>query len=98
MGCDDADRRLALLLPLLERVHHVESVGAFAAAAMAHAGDHEEADGIRRIRRSGTCATGRVKRGFVVIDAGARCDTWISPAVIHQQLSTASEERSQIRI
>ena len=39
---DDLIRRLALLDPLLERGDHVERVRAFAAAAVAHAGRHEQ--------------------------------------------------------
>src|SRR5205807_50275 len=63
-------------------------------AAVAHAGDHEEADGIKGF---GLTSQG-VHGSLVVINAGARSDSRIGPAVIHQQLSTASEERYQIRI
>src|SRR5262245_2520307 len=90
----DSLRRLAVLDPLFERGDHVEAVRSFAAAAVRHAGHHEQAIRIVDALRS----TQRLHDSRVVLHAVARRDLRIPPAVILDQLSTAIEVWLQVRI
>ena len=92
MRSDHADRRLALLLPLLERAHHIEGVGAFLAAAMTHPGDHEEPNGISGL---GLAAQG-VDNTLVVMDGRLGRNVGIAEALVEQQSSVVGEKWFQI--
>src|SRR5712691_12826953 len=91
---NDPIGRLALLDPLLERGDRIERVGAFTAAAMAHAGDHEQADPCRRLRG----AAHRFHDAGVIVDARARSHAAVAPSVIHEQPAAVTGEARQIGI
>src|ERR1051325_3055322 len=91
----DHRRRLALLHPLLERADLVEVVGAFTAAAMGHARRHKETEAVVDVAAG---AAGDLPHLLVILDRRERRDLRVGPAVIHQQLAAAREERLEIRI
>src|SRR5437667_189151 len=78
---------LLVLDPLLERAQRVESIRAFAAAAMVHARRHEQS--IRSVHLAGS--THRLQHAGVVVDAVVRGNAGIAPPVILQQLAAAGE-------
>jgi hypothetical protein len=80
--------------PLIHRAQRVESVGAFTATAVIHAGQHEQA--VFVLKRAHASQLGR--HGLVIVDAVRRRDPGICPAVVLQQFSATIEEGCQIWI
>src|SRR5690348_16696939 len=89
---DDALRRLAVLDPVLERGQHVERVGAGPAAAVIHAGHHEQAVEVLRLAERGPRADDLrlgADHAQEVVDAVLRRDVGIAEAVILDELGAA---------
>src|SRR6185503_3654575 len=80
---DDGVRRLPLLHPVDDGRDRIVLIGTDAAAAMRHAGHHEQAEEIGRL------AAVLLDRLLVVIHAHHRLENRIGPAVGHDQLAAA---------
>ena len=76
---------------MLDGSHLVELIGSRPALAVTHAGHHVELN--RLVHGGFSCRTSDLRE---VVDAVRRGDLLIGPAVIHQQLAAAIEERLQI--
>src|SRR4051794_18916463 len=94
-GCDGFGG-LVLFAPTFERGESVELIGAGAAAAMGHAGDHEDTKPVLLIRAH------VFQDGFVIgdgIKGGYRAaGTPVAPTVIDEELTPARFEFGQVRV
>src|SRR6476646_5099895 len=84
-------RRFFRLDPRLDGRNHGERTRAVAAAAVRHAGHHEQTDAVARV-------PGRLQQAIVVVHRIPRRDAWIAPAVIDEQLAAVRDERREVRI
>src|SRR5882724_7840984 len=104
----DRFRRDPLLHPSLERSEGVERIDPRPARAVRHAREHEEPDEVGRLAlRLGPVPASAIVPAVVgeeidhavqVIDAVARVDRLVRPAVVHDELSAQGLEVSQIRV
>src|SRR6185369_2676340 len=85
---DDLIRRLLLLDPLLESGDRIERIRTLAAAAVAHPRHHEQTIAVLQVG-----LLERLRHAVEVIDAVARRNLRIAPAVILNQLAAAIEKR-----
>ena len=87
---------LVLFAPTFERGESVELIGASAAAAMGHAGDHEESKPVVLIRahvfQDGLVIRDGIKGG----DRAA--GTSVAPTVINEELSPARFDSGQVEV
>src|SRR5882762_4529054 len=117
LGGDDFRWRLAALHPALERAQQIvlrvhrrrrqperaaESIRARAAAAVLHAGHHEQPEELlhfaERLAPRVAPPGGERHHALVVIDAVQRADGRIVPPVVQEDLPAAVLQRPQVRI
>src|SRR6516162_4495487 len=87
-------RSFALFDPLLESRQHVEAGRTVAAAAMTHAGNHEQPVIVFYLAESAH----RVQHTLVVLDAAPGWNLLIRPAVVLNHLAAACKEGLQVRV
>src|SRR5215471_20048375 len=91
MGRNDLIRSFPALYPSCQGANAVEFVGARAALAVIHSGNHEQSNGVCRLR----LASERIDHFLVVLNRIHGWDAGITPAMIHDQFSATIDERLQ---
>ena len=88
----DAPRGVRGLYPVDQRGSSVKNAGAYAAAAVEHAGDHEQAGEVLGV------GSHFVDYLFIVFNAHSRVELGVGPAVVHEEFAAVATEGGEVGI